>query len=167
MPLMAFVTPKTSIALKWENMNLQPYFAVPDFFNGADGGMMALEGKNVKTLINFSDGWNSGNNLGNIIEWSVKLSGLPKLPNSPRSEKKQLELCLKGINSVRNENGWGHCADDYFQKLFHADYVSLIWRATGKIEKTPDLVLGGGHLPSPEAFFITGRAEQWLKIKKS
>ncbi len=166
MPLMAFVTPEFSVAFKWKNMNLQPYFAVPDFFNGTDGGMMALEGENIKTIINFSDGWNSGNIIENIIEWSVKLSGFPKLPKPPRTEKEQLELCLKGINSVHNENGWGHCADDHFQKLFHADYVSLIWRATGKIEETPDLILGGGHLSSPEAFFITGRAEQWLKIKK-
>jgi hypothetical protein len=165
MPLMAFVTPKTSVAMKWQNMNLQPYFAVPDFFNGAAGGLMSLEGKRIKTLIRFSDGWNDGNNLEKIIEWSVKLSGLPPLPKPPRNEKEQLQLCLKGIDSVHNENGWGHCADDHFQKLFHADYVSMIWRATGKIEKTPDLIPGGGHLPSPEAFFITGRAEKWLKIR--
>ncbi|RLD12204.1 MAG: hypothetical protein DRI44_01440 [Chlamydiae bacterium] len=165
MPLMAFVTPKSSVAMKWQNMNLQPYFAVPDFFNGADGGMMALEGKKIKVLIKISNGWNNGKTLENIIEWSVKSSGLPKLPTPPRSNKKEIELCLKGIDSVHNENGWGHCADDHFQKRFHADYVSLIWRATGKIEKTPDLIPGGGHLPSPESFFITGRADKWLKIR--
>ena len=165
MPLMSFVTPESSVAMKWQNMNLQPYFAVPDFFNGAAGGLMSLEGKKIKVLIRFSKGWNDGNNLENIIEWSVKLSGLPPVPKPPRTEKEQLQLCLKGIDSVHNENGWGHCADDHFQKLFYADYVSLIWRATGKIEKTPNLIPGGGHLPLPEAFFITGRAEKWLKIR--
>ena len=165
MPLIAFVTPNFSLALEWINMNLQPYFAVPDFFDGQANAYSALEGKNIRAKIKFNDGWNNKFTLENFIELFVKSYGLPSLPKPPRSPKKQFDLCMKGIESVRGSNGWGHCADDHFPKLYYADYASLIWRATGKIEKIPDLIPGGGHLPSPEVFFITGRADKWLKIR--
>ncbi|MBC7337829.1 MAG: hypothetical protein H5U01_16375, partial [Clostridia bacterium] len=47
------------------------------------------------------------------------------------------------------------------------DMVSTIWRLSGKLPEVPELVPGGAHLPDEAAWFLTGRAEQWLQITQN
>ncbi len=164
MPLMAFVTPKTSLALNWENMNLQPTFAAPNFYDGTDDHRMSLIGKNIEATIFVSDGWNDGNNLSDIIEWYVKKEGIPKLPPEPRTEKEQWELCLKAINGILfNSNGWGHVVDEQlFPRSYNSGMASLIWFISGKLPEPAvmeKVSFGGG---SHQSLFFTGRAQEWL-----
>jgi len=163
-PLMAFVTPKTSLALSWNDMNLQPTFATPNFYDGADDHRMSLRGKNIDATILVSGGWNDGKNLSDIIEWYVKKEGLPELPPEPRTEKEQWELCLKAINGpLHNSNGWGNLVDEKMSpRHYFSGCASLIWFMTGKLPEDSileKLVFGGG---SQHSLFFTGRANVWL-----
>ena len=51
MPLMAFVTDRVSVAMTWDDMTLQPVYATPNFFDGADDHRMTLRGKAIRTTI--------------------------------------------------------------------------------------------------------------------
>ena len=166
MPLMAFVTPKTSLALNWENMDLQPSFATPNFYDGTDDHRMGLQGtgKNIEVTILVSEGWNNGNNLSKIIEWYVKKCGIPSLPAEPRTENEQWELCLKAINGILyNSNGWGHAVDEkLFPRHHYSGMASLIWFMTGKLPEDKimkKVSFGGG---SHQSLFFTGRAQEWI-----
>ncbi|MDG2222184.1 MAG: hypothetical protein P8L85_12455, partial [Rubripirellula sp.] len=106
MPLMAFVTEKATVAMTWNDTDLQPLFATPNFFDGGADHYMSLKGKKIDATIRVDHG-----KAEEAILWAVKKRGLPPLPTPPRSTAQQWELCLRGLNGpLKTEAGWGHCA---------------------------------------------------------
>jgi len=160
-PLMAFVTDRASVAMTWKDMELEPLFATPNFFDAADDHRMALRGPKIEATIQVDR-----LPLEETIYWAVTKPGLPPLPEPPRSPQEQWELCLAALDGpLRTEAGWGHCAEERWARHPHADMASTIWRLTGEAPELPRLAPGGAHVSNDSIYFVTGRAAEWKKIQ--
>ncbi|MBN2473719.1 MAG: hypothetical protein JXB62_03875 [Pirellulales bacterium] len=158
MPLMAFVTDRAAVAMAYDDMQLQPVYATPNFFDCTDDHRMALRGTQIAATICVDRV-----DLEETILWAVKRTGLPPLPKPPRSPQAQRDFCLAGLNGpLRTTDGWGHCAQEQWQRQPFVDMASTIWRLTGKAPELPRLVPGGAHVRNDTIYFVTGRARQWL-----
>jgi len=95
-----------------------------------------------------------------------KRGGLPAVPKAPRTRDEQWTLCLDALNGpLRSDKGWGHCIGWAHQ--FFSDCASTIWRITGKMPEVPSLVAGGSHIRNDAAWFVSGRAAEWLKVRNA
>lgn len=163
MPLMAFVTDRVSAALTWKEMSLQPVFATPNFLDGAEGHRAALRGKTIEATVRVR----RPEPLEEAILWATNRRGLPPLPQSPRSRQAQMDFCLKALSGppLKNEAGWGHCAEPNWGRQPFADQASTVWRLSGQMPELPRLVPGGSHIRNDAAWFLTGRANEWLHMR--
>jgi hypothetical protein len=163
MPLLACVTDRASVALSWNDMSLQPTYASPNFLDGMAGEhRMSLRGKRIDAAIRVA-----GGDLEDAILWAVRRSGLPPLPASPRDPAAQRELCLAAFRGpVQGEGGWGHCAEPNYKRQPFSDVASAIWHLTGQVPALDRLVPSGGHIRDDAGFFVTGRAAQWLDLRR-
>ncbi len=191
MPLMAFVTGDATVALMWKDMSLQPVFATPNFFDGTSDHRMTLRaaaqhaeppaanpspphpvtpspahpaGSRLAATMRISAGWVEGGRLEDAILWAGRRNGLPELPPRPRNTREQYDIALKALNGkLKNDKGWGHCAEDHWDRRFFVDHASTHWRLTGQIPQTPELIPHGAHIHNNAAFFVTGRGNQFLQ----
>jgi len=153
----------TAVAVAWEDMSLQPVYAVPNFFDGTPDHRMALRGTKIEAAILVRPA-----SIEEAILWAVKRHGLPPLPPAPRSPEAQAKLCLDALNGpLKGEGGWGHCAEPNWKRMPTADHASTIWRITGEAPKLDRLVPGGAHVPNDAIWFATGRAKQWLEMRSA
>jgi hypothetical protein len=158
MPLMAFVTDQASVAMTWSDMQLQPRYATPNFFDDANDHYMALEGKTIRATIRLGH-----EPLEEAILWATKKQGLPPLPDPPRTPEQQMELCLAALNGpLKTEKGWGHCVEERWTRQPYAGVASTVWRLTGEAPPFPNYVPGGTHVSNEAVYFVTGRVQQWL-----
>jgi len=159
MPLMAFVTDRGCVALHWDDMQLQPVFASPNFFDGTADHRMGLTGRSIAARLLVDD-----RSLEEAVVWAVKRRGLPPLPTPPRTPEQQTALCVQALNGpLRTADGWGHCVEDRWPRQPFAPMPSTLWRLTGEVPQLPKLVPGGAHVPNEAIYFVTGRAEEWLR----
>jgi hypothetical protein len=162
MPLMAFVTDRASVAMSWDDMALQPVYATPNFFDGADDHRMTLQGRNITAVIRFDAG-----PLEESIAWAVHRRGLPALPPSPRTVAQQNEICLAALNGpLRTADGWGHCVQANWTRQPLADMASTVWRLGGEVPAFERFVPGGAHVPNGTIYFVTRRAQEWLETQR-
>lgn len=162
LPLMAFVTDRASVAMTWSDMTLKPTFATPNFFDTTDDHRMALRGSKIEATLRFDR-----LPLEEAIFWAVSKKGLPPLPEPPRSQKEQWDLCVKALNGpLRTKDGWGHCVEQRWARHPHADMASTLWRLTGEAPELPRLAPGGAHVRNDSIYFITGRAAEWKQIQE-
>ena len=158
MPLMAFVTDRATVAMTWTDMTLQPTFATPNFFDGADDHRMSLRGKKLQVTVRVDQC-----PLEEMILWAAKKQGLPPLPKAPRTAEEQWKLCLKAINGpLKGKGGWGHCAGERWARHPYADIASTVWRLTGKAPNVPRIVPNGAHVHNDAIYFVSGRTKEWL-----
>ena len=165
MPLMAFVTDRASTAMTWKDMSLQPVFATPNFLDGTEGHRAALRGKTIEATIRVE----LPEPLEVAILWAATNRALPPLPPTPRTRQAQLEFCLKALSGppLKTDAGWGHCAEPSWVRQPFADQASTVWRLSGKMPKLPRLVPGGSHIRNEAAYFLTGRANEWLQMRSA
>ena len=157
MPLMSFVTDRASVSLTWDDMDLQPIFATPNFFDAADDHRMALRGRKFVAVVRIDDG-----PLRDQIVWAVKRRGLPSLPEAPRDSAAQYQFCLQALNGpLRSGDGWGHCVEERWPRMYYADMVSTLFRLTGQVPRRRDFELHGAHIPNESIFFLTSQAFEW------
>jgi hypothetical protein len=173
MPLMAFVTDQASVAMLWEDTALQPTFAAPDFVDYAPGHRMSLKGKSIRAVLRVAEGWPDGGRLEEAILWAVRhRGGLPPLPAPPRSFEDQMQLSLAAYHGLildPENGGWFHAVVPGSRRMPDrgaplADCASAIYRITGEMPSVDRLQLGGAHVRNSTSFFVSGRAEQWLRI---
>jgi len=163
MPLMAFVTGRTSVAMTWTDTQLQPVYATPNFFDTDADHRMALRGRKIDAVILID----KTQPIEELILWGTNKHGLPPLPKPPRTLEQQEEICLKALSGpLRTEKGWGHCVQKRWQRHPFADMASTVWRLTGKMPQLDPLVPNGAHIRNPSSFFVTGQAERWLQYKQ-
>ena len=113
MPLMSFVTDRAAVAMTWTDMELQPVYATPDFFDGTGDHRMALRGRKIEATIYVDEV-----GLEETVYWAVKKKGLPPLPKPPRSPQQQREICLAALGGpLRTDAGWGHCVQERWECL--------------------------------------------------
>jgi len=161
MPLMACVTGRGAVAVTWDDMSLQPVYAVPNFFDGTPDQRMALRGTKIRATILARPA-----TIEQATLWAVKRRGLPPPPRPPRSREQQFALCLAALNGpLKGEGGWGHCVEARWPRHPYADIASTLWRLTGKAPDLPRIVPGGAHVRNDAIWFVTGRAKQWLQIR--
>ncbi|MCU0961451.1 MAG: hypothetical protein MUF48_15250 [Pirellulaceae bacterium] len=171
MPLMALVTDRSSVAMLWDDASLQPTFAVPDFLDGAPGHRMSLQGSRITAVLRVAEGWDDGGRLEPAILWAVQRRGLPALPAPPRSFDEQMRLSLAAYSGMVHDpqhGGWFHAVVPGVSRpgsrgAYLADCASAIWRITGQVPDTPTLAYGGSHVNNSAIYFVSGRAEQWLR----
>jgi hypothetical protein len=163
MPLMACVTDRAMVAMDWSDMELQPTFACPNFVDGMAGEhRMSLRGRKISASICVADG-----SVEDAVLWAVRRRGLPPLPAPPRDAKAQAELAMAAIRGpIAGQGGWGHCAEERYARQPFADVASTVFRLTGQPPRLEKLVPGGGHVRNDSIYFVTGRAEQWLKMRQ-
>ena len=163
MPLMACVTDRGATAMTWDDMSCQSVFASPNFFDGSDDHRMSLKAKSIDAAIRVG----IDESVEQSVLWAVKRWGLPELPRRPRSSEEQNKLCLKAFDGpLKGPGGWGHCAEGRWPREPFADHASTVWRLSGGIPELPRIQAGGAHVPNIAIYFVTGRAEQWLKEHK-
>lgn len=168
MPLAAYVTERSGVAMLWDDMSLQPVFATPNLYDGTGDHLMALKGEKIRFRLHLSDGAVAGVRLDDAIEWAVKKRGLPEPPASPRTADQQRELCLRAFNGpLRTSNGWYHATWPGQPQHFYVDHASAILRLTGAMPEVPRLENTGAHVANPAAWLVSGRASEWLAILKS
>ena len=154
---------QTAVVMSWDDMALQPVYAVPNFFDGTPDHRMALRGTKIEATILV---WNAS--IEEAILWAVKRQGLPPLPEPPRERDAQPRLVLSALNGpIAGEGGWGHCAEPNWKRQPYADHASTLWRLAGKAPDLPRLVPGGAHVPNDAIYFVTGRAKQWLDTRSN
>lgn len=169
MPLMATVTDLASVGVAWDDMTLQPVFAVPDFLDGTASHRLALKGKSIQAAIRLGDGWNAGGRLEPLILWAVQRRGLPPLPAPPRSFEDQMKLSLaayRGMVYDAQTGGYYHAVVPGGRQMrggYLADHASAIWRITGQMPDLPRLQFGGAHVANYASYFVSGRAADWLR----
>ncbi len=162
MPLMAFVTDRVSVAMTWDDMTLQPIYATPNFFDGADDHRMTLQGKAIRTTIRLAN-----DPLEESIAWAVKRKGLPPLPPSPRTAAQQKSICLTALKGpLQTANGWGHCVQERWARQPFADMASTLWRLSGEVPPFERYVPGGAHVPNGTIYFVTEHTQQWLDSQR-
>lgn len=163
LPLMAFATPQGMVAMSWDDRDLQPTFATPNFFDGAADHRLSLrcEGKPGKIRASLLIGQEP---LEEAILWAIQRSGgLPPVPPRPRSKEAQRQLCLQALaGPLRTAAGWGHCVEERWPRRPFADMASTWWRLSGEVPQLEQLVPGGAHISNPAIYFVTGRAQEWL-----
>jgi len=153
---------QTAVAMTWNDMSLQPVYAVPNFFDGTPDHRMALRGTKIEATLLVRKA-----TIEDTILWAVKAHGLPPLPQPPRSPEAQRKLALSALNGpLKDEGGWGHCAEPNWKRQPFADHASTIWRLTGEAPDLPRLVPGGAHVPNDAIYFVTGRAKEWLDMRR-
>lgn len=163
MPLMAFVTDRASLAMTWSEMSLQPVFATPNFFDVADDHRMTLRGQRIEAVIRVDE-----SRLEDCILWAVRKKGLPPLPQQPRSRQQQWDLCANAMQGpLKTDDGWGHCVEQRWERKPFADMASTVWRLTGQIPDLPDLTPSGAHIRNDAIYFLTGRANEWLGVRRA
>jgi hypothetical protein len=159
MPLMTFVTDKATVAMTWNDTELQPLFATPNFLDGTDDHYMSLQGRKIDATIRVNDAA-----AEETVLWAVNKRGLPPLPEAPRTAAQQWKLCTEALNgSLKTDAGWGHCAGDRWQRRPFGDMASTVWRLTGTVPNFSEFVPGGAHINNDAIFFVSGRADQWLQ----
>jgi len=163
MPLMTFLTDRSAVAMTWKDMSLTATYATPNFFDGTADHRMSLRGRKIHATLLVREAALEG-----TILWAVKrMGGLPALPKPPRSRAEQWKLALAAINgSIRGKGGWGHCAEPRWPRHPYADIASTLWRLTGQVPQLERIVPGGAHVPNDAIFFVTGRAAEWLPVRK-
>ena len=172
MPLMAFVTDRTSVAMLWEDTELQPTFAAPDFIDYAPGHRMSLKGRRIDVTLRIADGWTAGGRLEDAILWAVQRRGLPPLPEVPRTREAQMALSLSAYRGRAYDpetGGWFHAVLPGVRSMPErgapfGDCASAIFRMTGEMPPVDRLQLGGAHVRNSTSFLVSGRARQWLQI---
>lgn len=167
LPLMAFVTDRGAVSMSWQDMTLQPTFASPNFVDGTTDQRLSLRGTTIEAVLRLGPAWGQGGRIEDAILWAVKLRGLPPVPPAPRSFDAQLQLSLAAYQRLIRceQGGWYHAVvpgGDAPGRWF-ADHASAIWRITGRAPQTPQLAYGGAHVGNSAAYFVTGRAAQWLQ----
>lgn len=172
MPFAAFVTDQCSMAMLWENPETNVIYATPDFINDASDHRMNIFGDRFSGTVRVADGFSlNGETLEKAILWAVQKRGIPNLPKTPRTSSKQHELNLKGLtqsSAYIQDQGWKHAfipnAPDFFPPAFSSDMISTIWQLTGKLPEFDEpLTRRGAHLPNDCVYFVTEKAEIWLK----
>ncbi|MFZ5829871.1 MAG: hypothetical protein ACOY3P_07275 [Planctomycetota bacterium] len=184
MPLMAIVGDRGSVAMTWRkapakepktaapptafplssvDMAIQPVFAAPNFFDGAADHRLALRGRDMRAII-----WLGDQTIEESIVWAVQtMGGLPAPPTPPRTVKQQRALCLTGLSApLRTDEGWGHCVEEKFKRQPYADMASTWWRLAGEIPAFPKWVPGGAHVTNDAIYFVSGRAQEWLELRR-
>ncbi|MBI4614952.1 MAG: hypothetical protein HY720_15175, partial [Planctomycetes bacterium] len=161
MPLMAVATPESWAGMTWDDPSLGPVFASPNFFDGTPDHRMALRGQQIEATIGLGEG-----TIEEAILWAARRRGLPPLPEAPRDAAAQRALCLSSLEGpLRDERGWGHCAEPNWKRAPYADHASTIWRLTGKAPELASLAPGGSHIINDAIWFVTGRAREWLESR--
>ncbi len=158
MPLMTFVTDRATVAMTWTDMQLQPVYATPNFFDGTEDHRLSLRGRKIEATLLLLP----RTPVEETILWAVKKQGLPPLPQTPRTAAEQRALCLTALNGpLKTEAGWGHCAEPRWARHPFADHASTYWRLTGQVPQLAKLAPGGSHVPNAAIYFVTGRAAEW------
>jgi len=170
MPLAGFVTDSCSMAMLWNQPEVNVIYATPDFLTRASEHRMNLFGTKFSGAVRVAGTFDEpGGRLEDAILWGVLKRGLPPLPKAPRTSKKQHELNLLGLTKSKAYEpgvGWRHAYIPGMPNMFaphnSADMISTIWQISGSIPEHGNLVPGGAHLPNPAVFFLEGKAAQWL-----
>ncbi|HUS92385.1 MAG TPA: hypothetical protein VM695_11075 [Phycisphaerae bacterium] len=164
LPLMAVVTDRATVAVTWPDMSQRPRFACPNFFDGTDDHLMGFRGERIDATIRLGP----AAPIEDAISWAVAKHGLPPLPKAPRTRRQQWDLALRSLRGpIAGEGGWGHCAEGKWARQPFADMASTIWRLTGEAPQLDRLVPGGAHVRNDAIYFVTGRAEQWLDMRRN
>ncbi len=162
-PLMAVVTDRVAVALTWQRVDRQPVFASPNFFDGTSDHRLALRGSGVIATLRICR-----SDLAGLILWAAKRRGLPPLPSPPRTAAAQTALCLSAFHGpLKGKQGWGHCAEKRWARQPYADHASTLFRLTGKLPALDRLTPGGAHIRNDAAFFLSGRAADWLSQRRA
>ncbi len=163
LPLMACVTDQAAVALAWQDMTLQPTFACPNFVDGMpDEQRMSLRGARIEAVVRVS-----GGSVEEAIQWAVRRSGLPPVPAAPRDATAQTALNVAAIRGpIAGPGGWGHCAEEKWARQPFADVASALFWATGEVPQLDRLVPGGAHVRNDAIYFVSGRAKQWLELRR-
>ena len=163
MPLAVCRTASAIWSLMWSDMNLQPWYAVPNFIDGAPGHRMSLHGRTIRATLRISQ-----ESLEDSIDRASFGKGLPKLPEEPRSAAAQRALCLAALEGpLRGPGGWGHCAEPNWGRAPYADMASTMFYLTGRVPPLDNLVPDGSHLRNDAAWLLSGRTKQWRDLRSA
>lgn len=161
MPLAVCRTAGAAWSLAWDDPGLQPWYAMPNFLDGAPGHRMSLQGRTIRATVRITQ-----QSLEEIIDQASFGKGLPELPPPPRSPEAQRALCLAALEGpLRGPGGWGHCAEPNWGRAPYADMASTLFDLTGRLPQLDNLVPDGSHLRNDAAWLLSARAKLWRDLR--
>ncbi|MDR1493688.1 MAG: hypothetical protein LBT05_13350 [Planctomycetaceae bacterium] len=159
--------PSSTIAMTWDDMNIQPTFDIPNQADGTNDIRISLCARNkIDAEIYVSD-----DTIDKAILWCVNRRGLPDVPPAPRTPAQQKKLNLDAFTDILSgEDGasWGYCAEpDWSRKPYDA-IASSIWRLSGEIvlPQNDDWISGGSAIPSDSVHFLNDRLLEWVDSRR-
>jgi hypothetical protein len=163
-PLLAAETEAGLVALRWDPGTARPTFLTPNLVDGDQGVRMGLRGTAIDARITVGPG-----SLEDAILAATR--ELPPLPAAPMDEADwQAEALAALAGPLRGEGGFGHCAEPSWPRQPYADHASAFFRLSGGIpaEAAPGrrLAPGGAHQRDDSIYLLTGRAAEWLELRR-
>lgn len=170
-PLIMIVTDRGSFSMIYDDPEIQPLFASPNFIDeNINEHRLNLFGKDLTGSIRIT----APEPIENTVLWGVKKLGLPPLPRVYRSREDQDKLTLAAFekSELKTDQGWVHATSPGskttpFKPLYGSDFVSTIWEITGKIPSIPRLDFGGGHIRNLSSWLVRGEAQKLKQILNS
>lgn len=170
MQLAAVVTGVDRVGFRWKDPLLQPVFATPNFFDGANDTRIALRGSNVEATIAVGAGWDAGGRVEDSVVEYFSARGLPNVAKPVRETSEQDQLNLAGMfqSELFDKNhGWHHAILPGSQGMpksaqWFGDQASAVLALGKSLPADKSLIArGGSHIANDRWMFLTGRAEQW------
>lgn len=164
MPLAVLKGEEISIGMMWNDMKLQPVFASPNFIDAEPDHRVSLKGNEYQANIRFV----KVESIPETIEWFVERRGFPKPNPAPRTPDEQKQLSLKAFQGpVRGEDklSWSYGAEEQWPRRPYADYLSCVWRLTGRLPRISSVQPGGSVIPDEAVYFGSERLKEWQEMK--
>ena len=171
LPLAAFCVDRFAVGLAWDNMNLQPLFAVPDNSNLSDDNRVSLRGNSINATIRpvISENGTKKHPLSEMVHWAVSRRGLPATPQAPRNTDRQRELCLAAFDGPllgADKMSWGYYSSPDTPREPYADVLSTLYRLKGTVPRISAITPDGGVLTDDAIYFLANRVQEWKDVRE-
>ena len=165
MPLMAFRTSSGTLAMRWDDMTLQPTFTTPNHIDASEDHRFSMKcDRKCKVQL-----WHTQGGIADVVADFVRQRGLPDIPDAPRSDEMQMQLSLTAFQQSlagNGEVGWGIYAEPDWPRKPYADLASTVWRLTKKVPSIESFEYGGSTIANETIYFVTNNAYQWYDLKR-
>ncbi len=166
-PLAVLETENGGIAMRWNDMTLQPGFSSPNRFDRTDDHRMSLQGRKIDaTLLWLEPRKESTDESASLraLRIFVAQQGFPEPPETPRTPEEQAALSLQALQVAlqsQNASGWGYATEEVWPRRPYADMLSTLARLSGRIPRTAEIVSGGADIANDAIYFLTDRVDAW------
>ena len=176
MPLAVLETEKGGAVLYWDDVTLQPIFSAPNRFDHTEDHRFSLAGSRIKASLELLPPAQPKEEPASFraIRSYIAQKGFPPPPAALRTAEEQRQLFTDALSGrLQSELGgqWGRALEPQWERQPFADVFSTSARLTeaaGVRSRNPSLLVPGGSDISNDAiYFLSGRIQEWQRLRES